>query len=216
MRALVCGCSGLTLTAEERRFLQEADPFGVILFKRNIDTPAQVRELIADIRDALGRAVHILIDQEGGRVQRCGPPHWRRFPAAARFAAAGAEASALAELSARLMGEDLLALGITIDCAPVLDVPAPGSHNVIGDRAFGNNPAAAGVLGRAAANGLLAAGIMPVMKHVPGHGRALADSHLDLPTVDATAVDLAVDFAPFRANAGSAGGDDRACRLHGV
>ena len=201
MRAFVCGCAGPRLTAAERAFLRDADPFGVILFKRNIEAPDQVRRLIADIRATLGRPAHVLIDQEGGRVQRFGPPHWRRYPPAARFAAAGPRAAELAHLSARLMGTELLDLGVTIDCAPVLDVPAPGSHDVIGDRAYAADPARVASLGRAAAQGLLDAGVMPVMKHVPGHGRALADSHHDLPKVTASRADLDVDFAPFRANA---------------
>ena len=201
MRAFVCGCVGPRLTAAERAFLRDADPFGVILFKRNIEAPDQVRELIGDIRAALGRPAHVLIDQEGGRVQRFGPPHWRRYPPAARFEAAGPRAAELTYLSARLMGTELLELGVTIDCAPVLDVPAPGSHDVIGDRAYARDPARVATLGRAAAQGLLDAGVMPVIKHVPGHGRALADSHHDLPKVTASRADLDLDFAPFRANA---------------
>lgn len=205
-RAFVCGCVGLTLSAAERGFLRAADPFGVILFKRNIDSPAQVAALTGAIRTALGRAeAEILVDQEGGRVQRLGPPHWRAYPAAARFAATDLPIEQQAELvwlSARLMASDLAALGISIDCLPVLDVPVKGANNVIGDRAYGRDPATVARLGRAAAEGVMAEGVLPIIKHIPGHGRALVDSHQALPVVDADLDDLIrADFAPFAANA---------------
>ncbi len=203
-RAFVCGCRGTALDSDERRFLQEAAPLGVILFKRNIADPAQVLALTVEIREALGRDdAMVLVDQEGGRVQRLGPPHWRRYPAAARFAAVTDldERAAAIRLSARLMAHDLLALGIDVDCLPVLDVPVEGSHDVIGDRAYARDPVAVALLGRAAAEGMLDGGVLPVMKHVPGHGRAEADSHLALPTVEASLDDLRrSDFEPFRRN----------------
>ncbi len=206
MRAFVCGCRGLALDAEERAFLREQQPYGVILFKRNIDNPAQLRALIDDIRAALGRAdVEVLIDQEGGRVQRLGPPHWRAYPAAARFQDIDRpfeEKRRLVRLAARLIARDLADVGISIDCMPVLDVPVAGSHDVIGNRAYAHDPRTVAAFGRAAAEGLLDEGILPVIKHIPGHGRAMVDSHLALPVVDAPLAVLAEsDFVPFAANA---------------
>jgi beta-N-acetylhexosaminidase len=206
MRAFVCGCRGPTLTGEERDFLRESQPFGVILFKRNVETPAQLRELIVDIRDSLGRAgAEVLVDQEGGRVQRLGPPHWRAYPAAARFAALDLpieEQERLVWLNARLIAHDLRSVGISIDCLPVLDVPASGSHAIIGDRAYGHDPATITRLGCSAAQGLLDGGVLPIMKHIPGHGRARVDSHLELPRVTASLAELkASDFVPFTRNA---------------
>ena len=203
-RAFICGCRGTALESDERRFLLEAAPLGVILFKRNIADPMQVLALTDDIRDALGRDdAMVLVDQEGGRVQRLGPPHWRRYPAAARFAAVADpdERARTIRLAARLIAYDLLCLGIDVDCLPVLDVPAEGAHDVIGDRAYARDPEMVARLGRAAAEGLLDGGVLPVMKHVPGHGRAEADSHLALPTVDAPIEDLRrADFEPFFRN----------------
>ncbi len=204
-RAFICGCQGTELTQEERDFLRASDPFGLILFKRNVETPAQVRALIADFRACIGRDAAVLVDQEGGRVQRLGPPHWRAYPAAARFGALDRpllEREALVRKAATLLGQDLRALGFTVDCAPVLDVPVPGAHDVIGDRAFSRDPESVARLGRAAALGLADAGILPIMKHIPGHGRAGVDSHLQLPSVD-TPLDLLreTDFYPFKANA---------------
>ena len=204
-RAFVCGCLGTVLDADERAFLRDADPLGVILFRRNIDTPAQVARLTAEIRATLGRDdAMILVDQEGGRVQRLTAPNWRRYPAAARFAAIEDldDRAALIRLSARLIAEDLRAVGIDVDCLPVLDVPVEGAHDIIGDRAYAKDPAIVAKLGRAAADGLLDGGVLPVMKHVPGHGRAAADSHLALPVVEASLDALAAsDFEPFRRNA---------------
>lgn len=203
-RAFVCGCLGTVLDRDERAFLKDADPLGVILFKRNIGTPAEVRALTSDIRAALGRDdAFVMVDQEGGRVQRIGPPHWRRYPAASRFGAIKdvvARAAAV-RLGARLIAADLTAVGIDVDCLPVLDVPVEGAHDIIGDRAYAKDPSLVATLGRAAAEGLLDGGVLPIMKHVPGHGRAGADSHLALPIVEASLAALAAsDFEPFRRN----------------
>ena len=204
-RAFVCGCRGPTLSGEEERFLREAQPFGIILFKRNVETPGQLRALVEDIRLCVGPQCEILVDQEGGRVQRLGPPHWRAYPAAARFQALDLpieEKERLVWIAARLIAFDLNDMAITIDCAPVLDVPVARSHDVIGDRAYGHDPNIVTRLGRAAAQGLLDGGVLPIMKHLPGHGRALVDSHLALPVVS---VPLSVlegsDFIPFARNA---------------
>ena len=199
VRAFICGCSSLELSAAERDFIREAKPWGLILFKRNVGTPAQVTLLVEQFRAVASRDdAPVLIDQEGGRVQRLGPPHWRSHPSAAALAATSADASDLVETSARLMAHDLHALGIDVDCLPVLDVPAPGGHEVIGSRAYGRDPATVARLGAAAARGLLAGGVLPVMKHIPGHGRAGADTHLELPTVRASLAELeASDFAAF-------------------
>ena len=205
MRAFICGLKGFTLEAEERAFLRDAAPWGVILFRRNVDAPEQITRLTADIRDALGRHAPVLVDQEGGRVQRLGPPHWRAYPAAARFELAAAnagQAERLAWLGARLIAHDLRSVGVDVDCLPVLDAPAEDSHSIIGDRAYSRDPARVAAIGRAAAEGLMAGGVAPVMKHIPGHGRARADSHLELPVVKASREDLELmDFAPFKANA---------------
>jgi beta-N-acetylhexosaminidase len=202
--ALIASCAGPELSPEERRFFREADPWGFILFKRNIEAPEQVKALTADLRAAVGRAdAPILVDQEGGRVQRLKPPHWPDYPAGrvygevyARDPALGLE---IARLGARLMAHDLYALGITVDCLPVLDLPQPGADRVIGDRAYGSDPEPVAALGRAAAEGLMAGGVLPVMKHVPGHGRAGVDSHHALPVVEASLAELEThDFVPFR------------------
>ncbi len=205
MRAFISGCETVTLSAKERDFFRAARPCGLILFKRNCRAPDQVRALVSSFHDAVGEpGALILVDQEGGRVQRLGPPHWPAYPAAAHIARIHAHAPELgleaARLGARLMAHDLHALGITVDCAPVLDVPVKGAHEVIGDRAFGDAPDEVSALGRAVAEGLLAGGVLPVIKHLPGHGRANADSHFSLPVIDATLEDLcAHDFPPFAA-----------------
>lgn len=206
MRAFICGLKGLNLDADERAFLRDASPWGVILFRRNVESREQVARLTADLRDALGRHAPVLVDQEGGRVQRLNTPNWRAYPSAARFECCAPDdveaAARLAWLGARLMAHDLREVGIDVDCLPVLDVPAEGSHAIISDRAYSRDPARAARLGRAAAEGLMAGGVAPVMKHIPGHGRARADSHLELPVVDASRAELeAVDFPPFVANA---------------
>ncbi len=202
-RAFVCGCSGLALSEDERAFLRETRPWGLILFKRNVESREQLRALTDDFRSTLGRdGAPVLIDQEGGRVQRMGPPHWTPYPAAARFDAeiGGERALAAAKLAARLMAQDLREVGITVDCAPVLDVADAETHAVIGARAYGRDPGRVAAFGRAVMEGLMAGGVAPVVKHVPGHGRARADSHLELPVVPASLAELdARDFAPFRA-----------------
>lgn len=202
--ACILGCAGLTLSREERAFFREAQPWGFILFKRNVDTPDQVRALVDSLRACVDRPdAPVLIDQEGGRVQRLGPPHWRRYPPGRAYGALKGNDPLLrreiTRLGARLLAHDLAELGINVDCVPVLDVPEPGAHDVIGDRAYGATPQEVALLGRAAAEGLIAGGVLPVVKHIPGHGRAKSDSHLALPVVDASYDDLdARDFAPFR------------------
>lgn len=203
--AVIFGCAGLSLTVSERKFFKEAAPAGFILFVRNIETPAQVRRLVAELRECSGGdSAFVLIDQEGGRVARLKPPHWREAPPAGRFGelyATRPEAGvAAAWLNARLQAEELHALGIDVDCAPVLDLCVPGAHDIIGDRSFGADTAAIAALGRSACNGFMAGGVLPVVKHAPGHGRALQDSHKALPVVTvARDVLEATDFAPFRA-----------------
>jgi beta-N-acetylhexosaminidase len=202
MRAFVSGCAGVRLSGEERAFLRDADPWGLILFKRNVESREQLRALTDDFRALVGRDdAPVLIDQEGGRVQRLGPPAWPAYPAAARFdAELGPDAAeAAARLVMRLIAHDLREVGITVDCAPVLDVADEATHAVIGSRAYGRDPARVAALARAAMAGLVAGGVAPVVKHVPGHGRARADSHLELPVVEASLAELERDFAPFRA-----------------
>ena len=204
-RACIFGLSGLELTAEEEAFFADAQPAGFILFRRNVDTPDQVRALTASLRAVVKHELMILIDQEGGRVRRLRPPHWPDYPPAAQFASVAndrEEERSLVRLGARLMANDLFDLGINVDCAPVLDVPQPGAHDIIGDRAYGLTPEDVAVMGRAACEGLLAGGVLPVIKHIPGHGRAGADSHAALPIVDAALDELLnIDFLPFQANA---------------
>jgi beta-N-acetylhexosaminidase len=193
------------LSPSELRFFRQAEPLGFILFARNCETPDQVRALTAALRGAVGRAdAPVLIDQEGGRVARLRPPHWWHPPAAGQIAALWprdrSAARRAAYLCGRLIAYDLRSLGITVDCAPVLDLPVPGADQVIGDRAFGLTPEPVAALGRALCEGLLAGGVLPVIKHLPGHGRATADSHLALPVVNAShALLRRTDFAPFRA-----------------
>ncbi len=202
--AAIYGCSGHALTTEEYAFFAETRPWGFILFRRNVGSPDQVRALIAALRASIDDPhAPVLIDQEGGRVQRLGPPHWPKYPPGAAYLAATNDPMAareLVRLGARLMAHDLKALGITVDCVPVIDVPVPGAHDIIGDRAYARDPAAVAQLGRAAAEGLLAGGVLPVIKHIPGHGRAFSDSHHELPVVHAAFETLdAWDFAPFKA-----------------
>ncbi|WP_460452044.1 beta-N-acetylhexosaminidase [Alsobacter sp. SYSU BS001988] len=204
IRAFIAGCSGPALTPEEFGFFREANPWGLILFRRNVESPEQLIRLTSDFRDAVGRAdAPVLIDQEGGRVQRMGPPQWRAYPAARRLGELAVNdplvRRELTRLAARLIADDLLKVGVTVDCLPVLDVPVPGAHGIIGDRAYAQDPETIAVLGRAAADGLLAGGVLPVVKHMPGHGRARADSHEALPTVAASRAELEErDFAPFQ------------------
>jgi beta-N-acetylhexosaminidase len=202
--AAILGCSGPVLTAPERALFRDARPWGFILFRRNIESPDQVRALVGALRDCTGAAdAPVLIDQEGGRVQRLGPPHWRRYPPGRAYGQLASNdplaRREIVRLGARLMAHDLAALGINVDCLPVLDVPDPGGHEIIGDRAYADGPDEVARLGRAAAEGLIAGGVLPVIKHIPGHGRAMADSHLALPLVEAPLEALqARDFAPFK------------------
>jgi beta-N-acetylhexosaminidase len=202
--AAILGCAGTTLTAEEVAFFRDVKPWGFILFKRNIADPNQVRALTAALRETVGRPdAPILIDQEGGRVARLQPPHWAKYPPGRAYGELVANdplvAREITRLGARLIAHDLLSLGINVDCVPVLDVPDPQGHEIIGDRAYGDTPEQVATLGRAAAEGLLAGGVLPIIKHIPGHGRAMADSHLELPVVKAKLAELdARDFAPFR------------------
>jgi beta-N-acetylhexosaminidase len=202
-RAFICGCKSVELDAEERAFLREADPFGLILFKRNILDRAQVYELTREFREAVGRAeAPVLVDQEGGRVQRLGPPHWPAYPAAARFLEELSRPDAIeaAKLVAELIAHDLREVGITVDCAPVLDVADELTHSVIGARAYSRRPEEVADLGRAVLEGFFGGGVLPVIKHMPGHGRARVDSHLELPRVEASHADLSQrDFLPFKA-----------------
>lgn len=207
--AAIFGCAGLTLSDEEKRFFQAVNPCGFILFARNVDNPDQVRTLVDDLRQVVGRHAPVLIDQEGGRVQRLRPPHWRAAPAGRAFADLyGRDPQAACQalyLNYRLIGAELAALGIDVDCAPVLDVPVPGAHDVIGDRAFGLQAGQVARLGQAVCDGLLDQGVLPVIKHIPGHGRAMVDSHHHLPVVTTDRQTLEnVDFAPFAAHAGAA------------
>lgn len=200
--ACILGCAGPVLSRDEAAFFRDAEPWGFILFARNVEHPEQVRALADALRASVGRAdAPILADQEGGRVQRLGPPHWRRYPAARVYGGLDpANRGEAAWLGARLIAHDLAAVGISVACAPVLDVPDPQGHEVIGDRAYAERPEAVAEIGRAVAEGLLAGGVLPVVKHIPGHGRAKADSHAERPVVAAALEDLAAcDFAPFRA-----------------
>jgi beta-N-acetylhexosaminidase len=200
----IYGCAGQRLSQAEKDFFRDARPWGFIIFGRNISSPEQVRTLIAELRATVDdAAAPILIDQEGGRVARLKPPHWRTRPPAARFGALHDGNPEMAReavyLNARLIAHDLSSLGINVDCLPVLDVPVAGAHDVIGDRAFAADPHVIIELGRAQIEGMLDGGVLPVMKHIPGHGRSTADSHLALPRVAASQAELsATDFVPFR------------------
>jgi beta-N-acetylhexosaminidase len=203
MRAFITGLAGPVLTADERAFLREAQPWGFILFRRNILDPEPLRGLIDEVRTTLGRSAPVLIDQEGGRVQRLGPPHWPFYPPGAAYGALydhdrdiGLSA---ARLGARLIAADLAALGIDVDCLPIADVPVAGADPVVGDRAYGTEPAKVAAIARAVAQGLADGDVLPVLKHIPGHGRATADSHAKLPVVNTDRATLdATDFAAFR------------------
>lgn len=202
-RAFITGVSGTELTAAEREFIRSERPWGFILFKRNVATPAQVAALVAELRSAAGAAdAPVLIDQEGGRVQRLGPPHWPVYPPGAVFSTLYDTDSALgltaARLSARLIAADLADLGITVDCLPLADVPVPGADAVIGNRAYGTSPGKVAAIARAVTEGLEQGGVLPVLKHIPGHGRATADTHFKLPIVDTPRDELErTDFAAF-------------------
>ena len=200
--AIVLGCGGERLTAFERDFFTEVDPAGFILFRRNCSSPDQVRDLVDSLRGCVGRDdAPVLIDQEGGRVARLRPPHWRRYPSPARIASLPDPlAETAARLGARLIADDLARLGITVDCLPVLDLPASGADPVIGDRAYGSEPERVARLAGAVCAGLLEGAVLPIVKHIPGHGRARVDSHHACPCVETPYDELArTDFAPFRA-----------------
>jgi len=204
VKAAIFGCDGTALSADERAFFRDADALGFILFARNIETPEQALRLTEELRSCVARAeAPVLIDQEGGRVARLRPPHWRKAPSArvlgelyARDPEAGLEA---ARLNSRLLAADVASVGVDVDCLPVLDLALPETHAAIGDRAYAAQPEAVAALGRAAAEGLLAEGVMPVIKHMPGHGRATVDSHRALPTVSVPRDTLErTDFVPFK------------------
>lgn len=203
-RAFITGISGLELSAAEREFIRSERPWGFILFKRNVETPVQVAQLVAELRTAIGDPdAPVLIDQEGGRVQRLGPPNWPLYPPGALFGvlydidpALGLSA---AGLSARLIADDLSQLGVTVDCLPLADVPVEGADAVIGNRAYGTEPGKVAAIARAVTDGLEQGGILPVLKHIPGHGRATADTHFKLPEVDTPRNELErTDFAAFQ------------------
>lgn len=195
--ATILGVEGLALSPDERAFLRDADPWGFILFARNVADPGQLGRLTADLREAVGRDALVMVDQEGGRVQRLRPPHWTDWPAAMDSAADGPRAVWLRH---RLMGQELRAVGIDADAAPCLDIADEATHPFLRNRCFGTDADTVALMGRAAAEGLLAAGVLPIVKHMPGHGRTRVDSHHDLPILDAALDDLdARDFAPFRA-----------------
>jgi beta-N-acetylhexosaminidase len=203
-RAFITGVSGTVLTAAEREFIRGMRPWGFILFKRNVEAPDQVSALVDELRNCLGEAdAPVLIDQEGGRVARLGPPHWPVYPPGAVFGALYDLDPALgltaARLSSRLIAADLIDLGISVDCLPLADVPVAGADAVIGNRAYGTEPAKVAAIARAVTEGLEQGGVLPVLKHIPGHGRAVADSHFRLPTVDTSREELErTDFAAFQ------------------
>jgi len=199
----IFGLSGPVLTAVERALIAEAQPWGFILFARNVEAPGQLIRLTADLREAVGREAPILIDQEGGRVQRMGPPHWRRWGPALdqmqAFADPGAAARAM-KLRYRLIAEELRAVGIDVNCAPLADLARPDTHPILKNRLYGSDRVTVIGAARAVAQGLLDGGVLPVLKHIPGHGRATLDSHLELPRVGTRRAELeAEDFAAFRA-----------------
>lgn len=200
-RAVIFGCEGPRLTAWEADFFRDVDPFGFILFARNIQSPAQVSQLTADLRASVGRDAPILIDQEGGRVQRLRGPYWREWsPPLDTAVMAGAQAPRVMALRSRLICHELTLLGIDANCAPVADIAGPNTHPFLRNRCYGTNAGTVAVLARAVADAHLASGVLPVVKHMPGHGRAAGDTHHDLPRVSASMNDLmASDFAPFAA-----------------
>jgi beta-N-acetylhexosaminidase len=200
MTPAIFGCEGLVLTPDEAAFFRSADPWGFIVFARNIDTPDQVLRLTSSLRDAVGRDAPVLVDQEGGRVQRLRGPHWREWLPPMETVSTAADAVQAMFLQSRIMAHELRAVGIDANCAPCADVAVDTTHAFLKNRCYGTDPAVVSQISRAVADGHLAGGVLPVMKHLPGHGRATMDTHHDLPTVTASADDLmATDFAPFKA-----------------
>lgn len=201
-RAVIFGCRGTTLSLSERDFFRAADPWGFILFARNVENPDQVRDLTRDLREAVGREAPVLIDQEGGRVARMRRPHWREWlpplEECARIGDAGLRQRAM-RLRYRIIADELRAVGIDVNCAPVLDLAGPETHKILKNRCYGSDPQEISAIGRAVAEGLLAGGVLPVVKHMPGQGRAPLDTHASLPVVTAERSALEEDFAPFRA-----------------
>ena len=203
--AVILTCSGLELTKDECDVFREIDPFGFILFANNIENAEQVKELTDSLRSCIKReGAPILIDQEGGRVTRLNQPEWRKVPPAKAFGSLVQEknldiAKRASWINGRLIANDLFQLGINVNCAPVLDLTISGAHDVIGDRSFGGSPDVVVPLARAFARGLIAGGVLPMIKHVPGHGRAMADSHKELPRIDLPREELEkTDFMPFK------------------
>ena len=198
-RACIFGCSGTRLSASEKSFFAETQPWGFILFARNVESPAQLTALCGDLRDGVGWQAPILIDQEGGRVQRMRAPHWREWPPALdQVAGAGEKAARLMWLRHALIAAELRQAGIDVNCAPVCDIAHGDTHAVLRNRCYGDDARKVAVIARAVADGLLAGGVLPVMKHIPGHGRARLDSHLALPEINASRAELAAsDFLPF-------------------
>lgn len=206
-RAFITGLEGLTVSPNERAFLREARPWGLIIFKRNVSSPDQVAELAQSFREIVGAEAPVLVDQEGGRVQRLGPPHWRAYPPGARYGQLYDRQPevgiAAARLAGHLIAADLRPLGIDVDCLPIADIPAAGGDPVIGDRAYGTEPGKVARIAKAIAEGLQAGGVLPVLKHLPGHGRATTNSHHNLPVVNTDRATLeATDFSAFRPLAG--------------
>lgn len=205
LSAAIFDTEGTELTADERAFFKDVNPFGYILFARHCTSPEAVKRLVSELKSLSGRdRLPVLIDQEGGRVARLRPPHWHKYPPASVFAdmvkRSRESAHRAVHLNARLIAHDLYELGITVDCAPLADLPVEGSHDIIGDRAFGTEAEQVIYLARAMAAGLMEGGIVPVLKHIPGHGRAFADSHLELPVVNEPLEVLrTTDFVPFKA-----------------
>ncbi|NVJ97651.1 MAG: beta-N-acetylhexosaminidase [Alphaproteobacteria bacterium] len=203
----IFGCAGTSLSAEEKAFFAKVKPAGFIIFKRNVEDPDQLTSLIKDLKETVGRhKVPILVDQEGGRVQRLSEPFWRKYPAMATFGEMSKKDPTLAasalRLNTRLIADDLRRVGINVDCLPVLDVMNDWADPIVGDRAFSNDPQLVAAMGRIVVDALMEGGVLPVIKHLPGHGRATADSHLELPVVDATVAEMEdTDFMPFKAMA---------------
>ena len=198
--AAIFGCLGPQLLADERAFFRDCDPFGFIVFARNVENPAQLRALTHDLRDAVGRDAPILVDQEGGRVQRLRAPHWREWDPPLDTVARASDPARAMWIRSRLIAHELRGVGIDSNCAPCADIAGSLTHPFLKNRCYGESADQVTPMARAVADGLLAGGVLPVMKHLPGHGRATADTHHDLPTVDTAAEALVrTDFAPFRA-----------------